>query len=182
MYELHTKKWYQENFGVDPEKFGLPPREVPNPHYRSGPPMRLWREQDVAPHKDDSGVARYRSRQEAGKRAFQTRRTNLMDWFQDLKSKSPEVQDILVRLYEIHVEIGRLHGTKVKCRGDDSGKDDYFDFGVEHCEECEAASERQNGIRDERARLFDRLEVLAQADKQAIQLARKYLRETGGTQ
>ena len=178
----HTSKWYRENFGVDPQKIGLPCKTVKNPVFSSTASMKLWLESAVAPHKNDKGIEKFKKRQEAGKKAFTTRRTKLIEFFKDAKGRNPRVQEITKRLWEVGNEINTLHEEKSKCRNADPEYDrrEYFDQGFEHCDECMKRSGKQGELRGERQDLFGELEILCKADKKTIQLARKYLREDKG--
>jgi len=178
----HTSKWYREHFGVDPKKIELPCKTVRNPFISSGPPMNVWLESAVEPHKNQKGIEKFKKRQEAGKKAFTTRRTKLIEFFKDTQGRCPRVGEITKRLWEIGNEINAIHGEKERCRNSDPEYDrsEYFDMGFEHCEQCMKRSGKQEELRDERQRLFEELEILCKADKKTIQLARKYLREDKG--
>jgi hypothetical protein len=175
----HTRKWFKENYGVDPSKLGLPFDEAENPYYSKAAPMKLWRESDVSPHRDEDGIKRYAKRKEAGKKAFISRKTNLKEWFTAAKKDNPRTKEILKRLWEIGDRISELHDLKEECRECDPGYDssDYWDLGIEHCEECERMTKEQCRLREEREELFSELETLCGRDKRTIQLARHYLRE-----
>lgn len=178
----HTRKWYKENYGVDPSKMGLPFEEVKNPHYSNAAPMKLWKESDVSPFRDEDGVKRHAKRKEAGKKAFETRKRRLEEWFTDIKSNNPRVQAILKRLWEVGERISEIHFLKEECREDDPeySYKDYSDIGIEHCEECERMTSEQCKLREEREELFSELEDVCKSDKRTIQLARNYLREKKG--
>lgn len=175
----HTKRWYKENFGVDVTKLNIMPKEVKNPHYRSAPPMKLWKESDILPFKSDKKIQQFKKRSEAGKRAFETRKNNLVDFFEDIQSSNPRVNEITKRLWEIGKEIEKLHYLKEECRDADDydGREDYFDYGREHCSKCRQMSEKQDKLRGERYELFGDLELICGRDKRTIQLARRYRRE-----
>jgi hypothetical protein len=175
----HTRKWYKENFGIDPAKLDLHPIQKKNPYYSTAAPMKLWRESDVLPFKDDKGIKTYAKRKEAGKKAHETRKNHLKDWFVDIKNDNPTVGQILNRLWEIGERISDLHAMKEDCRGSAPycNPRDYFDHGIEHCKECEKLTEEQCELREEREGLFMELEYICDRDKETIQLARKYLRE-----
>lgn len=175
----HTKRWYNENFGVDVTKLSIMPKEVKNPHYRSAPPMKLWKENDILPFKNDKKIQRFKKRSEAGKRAFKTRKNNLIDFFEDVQSSNPRVNEITKRLWEIGKEIGKLHHLKEECRDADDydGREHYFDYGREHCSKCRQMSEKQDKLRRERYGLFEDLELICGMDKRTIQLSRRYRRE-----
>jgi len=171
---MHTLKWYKENFGVSPVALGLPFVEKKNPYYSSGSPMKLWEEEDVLPFKSDVGIAKHQVRKAAGTKAYQTKKTNLIKWFESVKSEDPRVHEITHRLWEIGTQIRELHALKAICRGD--GYDDYEN---EHCTLCCERTDHQNRLRDERAVLFQELIIVCGKDKRTIQLARKYCREEG---
>lgn len=84
----HTSKWYKENFGVDPVKLNLPYAEVKNPHYSQGATMPLWEEQTVIDYKNETGVYKFKKRQEAGNKAYKTRMEKAkkyLEWFKQKK-------------------------------------------------------------------------------------------------
>jgi hypothetical protein len=173
----HTKKWYKEHFGVNVEKLGLPHKEVKNPHYSSGSPMKLWKEEDVLPYKNEKGIKQFQKRSEAGKKGFQKRREKLIKLFKEIKEENPDVGEITKRLWEIGNRIGELHGMKENCRDYDADKKEYFDWGMEHCDECARMSDEQHELRGERQELFEKLESIYNVDKRKLQLMRKYYRE-----
>jgi len=175
----HTRKWFKENFGVDPLKLDLPYVETRNPYYAKAAPMKLWKESDVSPHRDEKGIKRYAKRKKAGQKAFNTRKNNLKEWFTTAKNNNPRVKDILRRLWEIGDRISQLHDLKEECRESDPdyNSEDYWDIGLEHCEACERATKEQCRLREERGELFLELEAICGEDKRTVQLARKYLRE-----
>ena len=179
----HTRNWYKAEFGVDPLSLNLPFKEVPNPHYRRAPAMKLWDEQAVLPFKNERGIEKHHARSKAGQKAANTRKKNLVDLFSFFKNNDPRVQEILQRLWGIHCEIDRLHELKADHRGkeDSYDKQSYFDLGMQHCKLCEAWSVAQDRLRDERASLFETLQEICGMEKQAIQLARRYLREDGAS-
>ncbi|MGC9100025.1 MAG: hypothetical protein ACP5HC_02005 [Caldisericum sp.] len=175
----HTRRWYKENYGVDPLKLGIPFREVRNPYYRKAPPMKLWKEEDVAPFKNTEGVEKFKKRQQAGQKAFETRKKRLKEWFSEIKDSNPRVKEILHRLWQIGERIKELHRLKENCRTSDPdyNEEDFWDYGIEHCPQCAKWSEEQWQLREERYELFNELEEICQKDKRTIQLARRYLRE-----
>lgn len=175
----HTRKWYKENYGVDPSKLALPFEEVRNPHYSNAAPMKLWKESDVSPFRGEDGIKRYAKRKEAGQKAFITRKTNLKEWFTEIKNDNPRTKEILKKLWEIGEKISELHDLKEECRKCDPRYDssDYWDLGIEHCEECERMTKEQCRLREEREELFSELETICGRDKRTIQVARHYLRE-----
>ena len=116
MSEFHTRAWFKENFGVDPLKLNIPFKTAPNPHYKNAAPMKLWREQDILPFKSTVGIEKHEEAVERGKKAVETRKTNLKEWFKTMKSSDPRVQEILKRLWEIGNEIEDLHSAKEECR------------------------------------------------------------------
>lgn len=87
LHRLHTRKWYKENFGVDPLELGLPFVEVANPYYRSaGAPMKLWEEQAVLPYKNERGIEQFKKRHESGKKAAVTKEIrDILDQMLDIK-------------------------------------------------------------------------------------------------
>lgn len=179
--EWHTRRWYKEHFGVDPSKLELKPKLVPNPHFHSSAPMRLWLESDVLPFRSEEGVKAFKKRREAGLKGAKTRKENLKEWFNEIRKDKPEILGIVKRLWEIGERIGVLHFEKEKCRDADPRYDSetYFDLGVEHCKECLKKTKEQIDLRNQRGSLFSELELLCGADKGTIQLARKYLRDEG---
>ena len=174
----HIKKWYKENYGVDPIKLNLLFREVKNPYFSSAAPMKLWNEKDVLPFKNKVGIKRYNERSNAGKKAFETRKTRMIEWFKQVKSDKPRVHEITKRLWEIGDRINELHHLKEKCRNTDHTYDphNFWEFGSEHCRDCKEKSDEQWNLREEREELFGELEAVCDADKRIIQLARKYYR------
>lgn len=175
----HIKKWYKENYGVDPIKLGLPFKEVKNPHFSTAAPMKLWHEKDILPFRDDEGVKKYKKRSEAGQKAFKTRKARMIEWFKQVKSANQGVHEITKRLWEIGERVNELHRLKERCRTDDYLSYDhheFWDMGVEHCKRCREMSDEQWGLREERENLFEELETICHTDKQTIQLARKYYR------
>ncbi|MCK4526206.1 hypothetical protein KAW18_02445 [candidate division WOR-3 bacterium] len=175
---LHIKKWYKENYGVDPIKLKLPFKEVKNPYFSSAAPMKLWDEKDVLPFKNEAGIKRYSERSNAGKKAFKTRKIRMIEWFKQVKSGKPRVLEITRRLWEIGEQINQLHHLKEECRNTDPTYDphEFWEFGSEHCEDCKEKSDEQWNLREEREELFGELEVVCSADKRTIQVARKYYR------
>ncbi|HEX7033754.1 MAG TPA: hypothetical protein VF172_12215 [Nitrososphaera sp.] len=181
MSTWHTRKWYQQNFGVDPLKLQLPYKEVLNPYYRrSASPMKLWDEQVVLPYRDQRGIEEYARRSERGKKAAATRKKNLVELFSFFKQKDGRVREILEQLWQIHNSIHELHEKKAECREQDGDPELYFEFGIEHCRNCEQWSRTQDRLRDEHEELFSELEEITGMEKQSIQLARRYLREQAG--
>lgn len=175
----NTKSWYKQHYGVDPSTLDIPCVEKQNPYYSSGPPMRIWKETDVAPYKNKEHVKAFKKRREAGLRAAKTRKTNLKEWFDKQKREHPRVQEIIKRLWQIGEEIRVLHHEKEECRADsynDDTDDDYREYGAQHCDECNRRSQKQQRLRDEREGLFNELEKITGKDKQSIQLARRYIR------
>lgn len=169
----HTRKWYKQNYGIDPETTGIPPKLVKNPHYSKAPKMKLWRENQLKPYKSDQGIQEYQRRSASGKKAFETKRNNLVKWWEETKQNDPEVKEIIKRMYQIHEQIGKLHRIKEMCRGHD------VKLGIEHiCDDCDERSCQQDDLRDERENLFDKLEEITGESKEKIQEARKYFRET----
>jgi hypothetical protein len=177
--EWHTRKWYKERFGVDPKKLNIPSVEARNPHYRWAASMLLWREEDVLPFNSDEGVRKYQVRKEAGRKAHETRKTRLVEWWKQVKTDNARVQEIVKRLWEIGERISSLHDEKQQCREDDSSfePDHYWEFGEDHCDRCREMTETQDKLREERERLFKELQETCQASKSTIQLARKYYRQ-----
>jgi len=175
----HTRKWYKQNFGVDPLKLNLPFIEARNPHYSKAAPMKLWKESDVLPFKSEEGIKKYQKRREAGLKASETRKKHLKEWFTEIKSDNPRVKEILERLWKIGERISELHRLKEECRESDPTYDSetHWELGIEHCEDCERMSEEQAELREERSELFMELEKISKKDKKTIQLARRYLRE-----
>jgi len=175
----HTKGWYKQHYGVDPSTLDVPSVTKKNPYYRSGPPMKLWKETDVAPYKNKDAVKLFSKRREAGLKAAKTRKTNLKDWFDKQKREHPRVQEIIKRLWEIGEEIRVLHHEKAECRDDDyddNGREEFFEYGMQHCNKCGQRNRKQSSLRDERETLFTELERITGKDKQTIQLARRYIR------
>ncbi len=78
MTKFHTAKWYKENWGADPLKLGLPYEEAENPYYKSGPPMKLWTEDDVLPYRSEKEKQQHQKRSESAITAAETRRTRLI--------------------------------------------------------------------------------------------------------
>lgn len=177
--ERHTRRWYKENYGVDPLKLGLPYHEAKNPYYSTASPMKLWMEKEVYPFRSEEGIRKFKERSERAKKAFEDRKTRLKEWFTESKSANPRVQDILRELWEIGGKITELHNLKEQCRNDDPDYDSslYWDMGIEHCEQCQNWTKQQNELRRKREQLFNELETLTKSDKRTIQLARRYLRE-----
>lgn len=175
----HTKRWYQENFGVNPEKLDLQYKELENPYYRNAAYMCLWKEEDVEPYKNEKGIEQFQIRSESGKRAAVTRKNNLKNWFAECKKQNPKVGEILDRLWQIHNHINKLHNLKEGCRSSRDGNDsfDFWEYEIDHCKKCEYHSTKQNKLRKEREKLFKELETTCNKSKRTIQLARKYLRE-----
>lgn len=175
----HTKRWYQENFGVNPEKFDLPNECVENPHYHNAAYMILWKEEDLEPFKNINGIEQFKKRSEAGRKAAKTRKNNLKNWFTECKQHNPKIANILNRLYQIHNTINELHDLRKECRESRNGNnsDDFWEYEIEHCAKCETWQAKQNKLRHERKQLFKELEKLCGKSKQTIQLARKYIRE-----
>ena len=175
----HTKRWFKENFGVDPSKLDLPYVETRNPYYAKASPMQLWKESDVSRHRNQEGVKEYAKRKQAGQRASIARKNNLKEWFTTVKNDNPRVREILKRLWEISERISQLHDFKEECRESDPdyNSEDYWDIGFEHCEACERATKKQWRLRAERGELFSELEMICGKEKRTIQLARQYLRE-----
>ena len=164
----HTLNWYKENFGVSPLALGLPFIEKKNPHFSSGSPMKLWDEEAVLPFKSVEGIQKHQVRKEAGKKAHQTRKVNLIKWFESVKSDNPQVHHITHRLWEIGSRIGELHSLKANCRRE---SDNHF------CAVCDSNTDMQNDLREERSALFADLVNICGKDKKTIKLARKYYRE-----
>lgn len=177
----HIGRWFKENYGVDPLKLGLPFKEVKNPYYSKATPMKLWHEKDVLPFKDRKGIELFRKRSEGGKKAFETRKTRLIEWFKQVKSDNPRVHEITRKLWEIGERINELHQLKEECRNTDSTYDrhEFWEFSVEHCKKCKEKTDEQWSLREEREKLFLELETVSDADKRTIQLARKYYRMEG---
>jgi hypothetical protein len=177
--DWHTRKWYKENYGVDPLKLTIPYIEKKNPYYSSASPMKLWKEDDVKPFKSEEGIEKFKKRREAGKKAFRTRRKRLVKWFEEIKSNNPKVNKITHRLWEIGMRISDIHEEKERCREKDRiyDKREYWEFGLEHCKECQKRTREQDKLRDERQELFERLERICDNEKRVLQLARKYCRE-----
>jgi hypothetical protein len=175
----HTRRWYKEHFGVDPEKLNIVPVEARNPHYRWAAPMLLWREEDVLPFRSDEGVRKYQVRKEAGRKAHVTRKTRLVEWWKQAKTDNARVQEIVKRLWEIGERISTLHDEKQQCREDDPSyePDHHWEFGEDHCDRCRKMTETQDRLREERELLFKELQETCQASKSIIQLARKYYRQ-----
>ena len=177
----YIRKWYKENYGADPLKLGLPFKEVKNPYYSKASPMKLWREMDVLPFKDEKAIEIFKKRSERGQKGFQTRKTRLVEWFKQVKSDNPRVHEITRRLWEIGEGINELHRLKEECRNNSPAYDrrEFWDLGVEHCKECKKRSNEQWSLREEREMLFLELETISNTDKRTIQLARKYYRMEG---
>lgn len=66
----HTRKWYKENFGVDPLELNLPFIQVKNPYYSKAAPMKLWKESDVLPFKSKKGIKKYIKRKKGWVEGF----------------------------------------------------------------------------------------------------------------
>jgi hypothetical protein len=49
----HTKKWYMTEFQINPERTGIEPKLVPNPHYSTSPKMKLYAECQILQAKAD---------------------------------------------------------------------------------------------------------------------------------
>ena len=143
---------------------GLPFIEVRNPHHPSEPPMRLWKEEVVLLH-----------RSEAEKAVFQTRKTDLVEWWKQVYTENPRVHEIVKRLWEIGERISLLHKKREECRGRDPDYDSW-ETSAEHCRGCEDRTRRQKELRKERASLFSELESICGKNKGTIQLARRYYR------
>ena len=179
MSEWHTRKWYKEKFGVDPSKLDIEFIEVRNPHFSSASPMKLWEEKNVLPFKNKDGIKVYKKRKKAGVKAYCTRKKHLKEWFKQVKSKNPRIQEIMKRLWKIGEDISWFHDLKEECRNTNIGfdKKDFFEYGVAHCKHCEKWTEEQDMLRDEREKLFEELKKICDKDLRTIQLARKYCRE-----
>lgn len=74
----HTKKWYIDNWGVNPLKQKLPFEEFPNPHYKKSAPMKLWDEKDVLPFRTEEGIEAHKIRVAGAEKAVETRRERLL--------------------------------------------------------------------------------------------------------
>ena len=137
--------------------------------------MKLWKESDVLPFKSREGIRKYKKRKKAGKKASETRKKLLKEWFTEIKSANPRVKEIVKRLWEIGEKIAELHDLKEECRESDPKYDssDYWEAGIEHCKDCEEMSKEQSELREERNELFSELEEICEKDKRTIQLARK---------
>jgi hypothetical protein len=157
----------------------IPFIEKKNPHFSSAAPMRLWREEDVLPFKSGRGVELHGKRKEAGRKAFETRKKNLVQWFTQIKSVNPRVREVTRRLWEIGKEIGILHDRKEECRNADvCDREAFWEYGIEHCPDCGRMSREQEKLREERAALFEELERICGKEKSVVQLARRYCRES----
>lgn len=170
--EWHTGKWYKQYYGVNPEETEIPPKLVENPYYRTAPRMKLWKETEMRPYRNDDGVQRFQTKSAAGKKAFQTKRNNIVNWWQEKKQENPEIRSITQRLWKIHNQIGKLHHKKEMCRGC------YAKWDIEHiCSDCDEWSGQQDDLREEREDLFVKLEELTEKPKEKIQEARNYQRQ-----
>lgn len=174
----HTRKWFLENFGVDPLTLSIPPKEVRNPYYSRAAPMKLWKEGDILPYKSEHGIQGYAKRRQAGHKAYETRKHRLIEWWKQVKTENPRVQEIVKRLWVIGEEISKLHEEKEECRGSQD-REAHWEFGEEHCQDCAEKTEAQQALRAERERLFMGLERVCEKEKDTIQLARRYYRLEG---
>jgi hypothetical protein len=175
----HTAKWYKANFGVDVLKANIPFKEVKNPIYSTASPMKLWKEEDILPFKNEENIKKFQKRSEIGKRVFVTKKENMINWFESLKEQTPEIKEITKRLWVIGEKISELHGKKAECRENDENSDssEYFESDIEHCNNCRNMSSQQNRLRNEREELFVKLQKICGKDIQFIQLVRRYCRE-----
>jgi hypothetical protein len=188
--QWHTRKWYKEHFGVDPTKLDIQPTEAENPHYRSAAPMLLWKEEDVSLFRSEDGIEKYAKRKAAGQKAYETakkkreaareqEKRQLTEWWKQVRTEKPRVQEILKRLWEIGEDIRNWHDLKTECRNERRHNDCDEDDCSDHysCKNCEAMNQEQDKLREERERLFEELQEICQASKSTIQLARKFHRE-----
>ena len=186
----HTCKWYKEHFGVDPTRLPVQRLEAVNPYYRSGAPMLLWNEEDILPFRSEDGIKRYAKRRAAGQKAYEAaerkreaarerEKRRLIEWWKQVRTEKPRVQEIVKRLREIGEDIRNWHDLKAECRNehrhDDYDEDAYLGHYI--CRNCEAMSQEQDRLREERERLFEELKEICQVSKSTIQLARKFHRE-----
>ena len=83
-----------------------------------------------------------------------------VEWWKQVRSDNPRVQEIVKRLWQIGETISELHDEKQRCREDDSGddSDEYLEFGAEHCDRCAKMTQTQERLRGERESLFTALE------------------------
>jgi hypothetical protein len=169
--QWHTRKWYKEHFGVDPTRLPIQPLEAVNPYYRSAAPMLLWREEDVSLFRSEDGIERYARRRAAGQKAYETakkkreaareqEKRQLIEWWKQVITGNPRVQEIVKRLWEIGEDIYNWHDLKAECRNgrrhNDCDERDCSDHYT--CKNCEAMSQEQDKLREERERLFEELQ------------------------
>ena len=118
------------------------------------------------------GVEKYKRRCAAGRKAHETRKTRLVEWWKQVRSDNPRVQEIVKRLWQIGETISELHDEKQRCREDDSGddSDEYLEFGAEHCDRCAKMTQTQEELRGERESLFTALEDACGKDRRRSSL------------
>lgn len=173
----HTRRWYKENFGVDPFKSGLPCVKVKNPYYNRADTMKLWKESTVLPLKDEQGIKKYARRKEAGQKAIKTRKKHLSEWLTAVTSNNSRAEAILKRLLEMGNKFAEIQISEQK-RGMESCKLNWeyywYSCGM-NINECWPMTDEQQELIEKGEELFSELERVCNSDRRTILLAIKYL-------